>query len=396
MNNEEYRGPEGSERPPKKKNRTGRLLVVVTLILALVGGTTIGTTYYFLDQYFGGKIPVQTTKANPNYTSVSTAYQQPEEGRSTVDIVEEVGPSIVAITKQVAYRDWANNVIYSPGGGSGVIFKIDADQIYILTNNHVIDEADELSVEFHGSDHMAEAMVIGSDAGTDLGVITVAKSELTEAELTRLSPARFGDSDALRVGEPAIAIGSPLGYNNTVTVGVISALNRILDGANDLALVQTDAAINPGNSGGALVNNRGEVIGINTIKIADTRVEGIGFAIPINSAEPIIDELIEKGYVSRPYLGIYGRNIDEELGELYELPIGVYVSRTIEGEGAARAGIRSGDVIIGIDEDRIETLEDLSRALEDNDVGDKVAVKVIRNQTEKRTFEVTLGDVNNN
>jgi serine protease Do len=313
-----------------------------------------------------------------------------------VEIVEEVGPSTVAITTRVAYRDWTNNVFYSPGGGSGVIFKIDADRIYILTNNHVIDEAEELSVEFHGTDHMAQAKVVGSDASTDLGVIAVAKSELTDAELAELSPVRFGDSDALKVGEPAIAIGSPLGYNNTVTVGVISALNRVLDGANDLALIQTDAAINPGNSGGALVNNRGEVIGINTVKIADTAVEGIGFAIPINSAKPIIDELIEKGYVSRPYLGIYGRNINEELGELYELPIGVYVSDAIDGEGAARAGIQSGDVIIGIDDQRIETLEDLSGALADKKVGDRVAVKVIRNQTEKRTFEVTLGDANAN
>ncbi len=210
-----------------------------------------------------------------------------------------------------------------------------------------------------------------------------------------LKPAVFGNSDTLEVGELAVAIGNPLGYNRTVTVGVVSALNRELQvSANKFTLIQTDAAINPGNSGGALVNGNGEVIGINTVKISDTQVEGIGFAIPINSAKPIVDQLLTNGYVSRPYLGVSGRNIDEQLSELYELPIGVYVAQVIPNSAADDAGLEKGDVIISFDGHKVNDMEHLIDLIKGKKVGDKIEVKLVRNGTEKLVKTVELKEKN--
>ena len=190
-----------------------------------------------------------------------------------------------------------------------------------------------------------------------------------------------------------MAIGNPLGdaYDNTVTAGVISALNRKIQIADkELTLIQTDAAINPGNSGGALVGSRGTVIGINSIKLVDTSVEGMGFAIPINVAKPIIEELVNKGSVSRPYLGIMGQDINEDVSELYEIPIGVLVRQVIEGSGADAAGIQAGDIIIEFDGEKITSMKQLTKIIESHKVGDKIEVKLIRDGSYKKTVPVTL------
>lgn len=384
--------------PPKKKSghKAWTRFLVAIVVISLVGGTAAGAGYFLAERYFAGN-PVNSG----NYIERSTEIDNIKEiaafydgtEKSIVSIAEEVGQSIVGITTRVSYRDWFNNVQTLDGAGSGIIFKEDDDAIYILTNNHVVDSADELLVEFT-DDVLVSATLVGTDEATDIGVIKVDKATLDPSFASTIHPVVFGNSELIKVGETAIAIGNPLGYKNTVTVGVISALDRKLDDANVLSLIQTDAAINPGNSGGALVNSRGEVIGMNTIKIADTQVEGIGFALPINEIKPIIDDLLAYGYVSRPVLGISGRNIDEELSELYELPIGVIVMGVYKDSAADRVGMQRGDVIIAIDDVHVNTIEELTQYLSDFEVGDSVQVKVIRDGKEKIEFKVTLTDKN--
>lgn len=386
--------------PIEKDGRSGkgwRRLLVVVVIVSLLGGSSAGAGYYAAQQYFGshsmfgGANYIESNTAIDDAKEIATFYDGSE--KTIVAIAEEIGPSIVGITTKVSYRDWFNNVRTSEGEGSGIIFKEDDAYVYILTNNHVVDSADELLVDF-SDDNLIEAELVGADEATDIGVIKVEKSAMSESLRASVQPVVFGNSSAIKVGETAIAIGNPLGYKNTVTVGVISALDRKLDSANLLSLIQTDAAINPGNSGGALVNSRGEVIGMNTIKIADTQVEGIGFALPINEIKPIIDDLMAYGHVSRPVLGIAGRDIDEDLSELYELPVGVIVMGVYDDSGAASAGIKRGDVIISVNDVHINTIEQLSEYLENFKVGDTIKVKIVRDGKDKIEYNVKLSDKN--
>ncbi len=399
--------PELEERPhtwdrPKPTNQKIRnshqgwtRFLVAVVILSLVGGSAAGVGYFMAERYFGSSVPF---KAN-NYYEANTGLDNSKEiaafydgtEKTIVSIAEEVGQSVVGITTKISYRDWFNNVTTVDGAGSGIVFKEDEKFVYVLTNNHVVDEADELLVEFN-MDHLVKAEVLGTDEATDVGIIKVAKVDMMQNAVGEVKPVVFGNSENIKVGETAIAIGNPLGYKNTVTVGVISALDRKLDDANILSLIQTDAAINPGNSGGALVNSRGEVIGMNTIKIADTKVEGIGFALPINEIKPIIDDLLEYGYVSKPALGIAGRDIDEELSELYELPIGIVVMGVYEGSGAAKAGVQRGDVIISINDEHMSTIKQLSEYLVNFESGDTVTVKIVRDNNEKIEMQIELTD----
>lgn len=379
-----------------KNNKNGwTKFLVAIVIISLLGGGMAGAGYYLAESYFSQR-PIQIGN---NYSETNTVINNAEEiaafydgaEKTVVSIAEEVGGSIVGITTKVSYRDWFNNLRTSEGAGSGIVFKKDTESIYILTNNHVVDAADELMVEFY-EDQLVEAKLVGADEATDIGVIKVNIADIDQNLANKIRPVVFGNSDNIKVGETAIAIGNPLGYKNTVTVGVISALDRKLDDANVLSLIQTDAAINPGNSGGALVNSRGEVIGMNTIKISDTQVEGIGFALPINEIKPIIDDLIAYGFVSKPVLGIAGRDIDEELSKLYELPIGVVIMGVYEGSGAHRVGIKRGDVIIGVDDLHIESIKELTDYLSDHQVNDSVKVKLIRDGKEKIEYDVKLTD----
>jgi len=387
---------EKSDTVKKSSHKQGwtRFLVGI-IVLALVGGTASGAGYYLAEIYFGDSVKnlgsnyLESDTVLDNSHEIAVFYDGNE--KSVVSIAEEVGQSIVGITTKVSYRDWFNNLRTEDGAGSGILFKEDDAYVYILTNNHVVDAADELLVEFD-EDVLVEASLVGTDEATDIGVIKVAKEAIDSGLLKSLRPVVFGNSNAIKVGETAIAIGNPLGYKNTVTVGVISALDRKLDDANVLSLIQTDAAINPGNSGGALVNSRGEVIGMNTIKIADTQVEGIGFALPINEIKPIIDDLLLYGYVSTPVLGIAGRDIDEELSELYELPIGIIVMGVYKNSAAERAGIMRGDIIIAIDDLHVNSISELTTYLSDFEVGDTVDVKLIRDSKEKIEVQVKLTD----
>jgi len=378
------------------KSSSLKKIIVITLIISIVGGLSIGAGISITNNFIKDSEIYASQREIPNNNEDEKNLKINSSNNGTVspivDIAEEVGPSVVAITSKVKMSDWFNNQFTQQGKGSGVIFDIDSDNILILTNNHVINGAEELLVTL-GENTEVAAEVVGEDEATDLAIIKIEKKNVPQEVYSEIKPAKFGDSDKLKVGETAIAIGNPLGYNKTVTVGVISALNRDLNfPEQELRLLQTDAAINPGNSGGALVNIKGEVIGINTIKIADTKVEGIGFAIPINFAKPIIKELIDKGYVSRPYLGILGRDVDEETSELYEIPIGVIVVDVMENTAAQRAGIQRGDVIIQVDDIKILSMEQLSNIIRGHETGDSIRITLVRNGKEKKELNVKLGE----
>ena len=296
-----------------------------------------------------------------------------------------VGPAVVGITNKAVARDWFNNPVETEGVGSGVIFRSDG---YIVTNNHVIDGAKEIIVSLSDGRSL-KGKLIGKDEFTDLAVVKVDESNLPTAT--------FGNSDTVVVGEPAIAIGNPLGleFQGSVTVGVISALNRTLDVSDKrVKLLQTDAAISPGNSGGALVNADGEVIGINSAKVAAAAVEGMGFSIPINTVQTIVNELIEKGYVARPYLGVSVFDPATAARYGYQLNIdkGVYIFRlTLDGP-CGKAGFQRGDIILEINGEEVNSVAELRNKIASYKVGDKVTVTYDRNDT-KRKAEVTLEEM---
>jgi serine protease Do len=363
-------------------------VIVIVLIFAIIGGMAIGAGLGLVNHYFLAEEPTNIEETAVDKEPVEEVIKElilAQDEMNTVQVVDAIDESIVGITSKIQYTDWFNNKRTTEGSGSGVIFKKDNDYLYILTNNHVIDGANELLVEIM-PDEFVTAETIGRDALSDLAVIAIEN----RADYSSIKPVEFGDSDALKPGQKVIAIGNPLGYNKTVTVGVISALERELDANNEFHLIQTDAAINPGNSGGALVDSRGKLIGINTAKISDTAVEGIGFAIPVNEAKPVLDEILKQGFVSRPYLGIYGREVNEEISELYEIPMGIFVSEIIPGTGADNSDLRVQDIIIGIDNKKIFTMEDLSDILQDYDVGDEITLKVVREGERKIEIKVVL------
>ena len=303
----------------------------------------------------------------------STAPISDARNNPIVQAAKKVGPAVVGITNKAVARDWFNRQVeIDKGTGSGVIFRSDG---YIVTNNHVIEGAKDITVAL-ADGRTLPATLVGTDPYSDLAVIKVDATDLPTAE--------FGNSDDIMVGEPAIAIGNPLGleFQGSVTAGVISALNRTLTiGDNRLKLLQTDAAINPGNSGGALVNADGQVIGINSAKLAATGVEGIGFAIPINTAKPIIDELINKGHVTYPYLGVgvLDKQTAAQAGYKLNVDAGVIVMQLELGSPADQAGIRQRDLILKIDGKDTNTVADLRSIIAEHKVGDNITITISRN-----------------
>lgn len=301
--------------------------------------------------------------------------QQLSAARNTpiVAAAKKVGPAVVGITNKAYVRDFFNRVqLTERGTGSGVIYDKAG---YIATNNHVVEGASEIIVSLPDG-RTVKGKVLGADAVTDLAVVKI--------NLDNLPVAEFGDSDTLQVGEPAIAIGNPLGmeFRGSVTAGVISALNRSIEiGERKFNLIQTDAAINPGNSGGALVNADGEVVGINSAKIAVSGVEGIGFAIPVNTAKPILDELAHKGRVARPYLGasLMDQDIANRYGFEMNLHGGIFLVKVVQGSPAAKAGIRAGDIILSFNGSKVKNAVELRTTLSECKVGDSVEVQIMRN-----------------
>lgn len=369
------------------KNRK-LILALIAVILLLVGGIGGYVTRQF---YSTAGTPAADTSKMPNLndkTGGSDSALSPARDTAIVKAVKKVGPAVVGITTKVYNRDIFNQqVLVGEGVGSGVVFDKAG---YIVTNNHVVQGAGDNKVSVSLADgKTVEGTVVGRDPVTDLAVVKIEPT-------TDMAVAEFGDSDSLQVGEPAIAIGNPLGleFQGSVTAGVISALHRTLNVEEQrIPLIQTDAAINPGNSGGALVDADGYVIGINSEKIAQTGVEGMGFAIPINQAKPILEELIKNGKVDRPYLGMWV--LDKEMAARYGYALnadGLYVARLADGGPAQVAGIQRGDLITAINDTKLTTLTELRKALDNFKPGNQVTLTLSRGGA-SQTVQVTLGTV---
>lgn len=330
------------------------------------------------------------------------------------EVVDRVMPCVVSIFGKYTIEDdfWGYLYDYeTEGGGSGIIVGENDTELLIATNNHVVEDSDELTVQFIDAS-VAEASVKGTDADMDLAVIAINLSDLDPATKKQIRIATLGNSDYLKVGEPAIAIGNALGTGQSVTTGVISAVNRAYTddegplygteaGKDDSSavkyLIQTDAAINPGNSGGALLNVRGEVIGINSSKIADYATEGMGYAIPISTAEPILKDLMEKKTKpsqkndSATYLGISGMAVTGELLEKYDIKEGIYITQVFDHTPAKEAGIHKGDILLEIDGYTVGKMSDLTEVLSYYKVGDKVAAKLMtRTNDGYQPYETTV------
>ncbi len=385
--------------------------VLVPFISGILGASlvlTICLQVPVIKDKFANYLNINTSS---NKTStVETASQKSEESVQTsssnlvslekysdtsVYSANKILPSIVGITVEYTVNTpYFGYQMQSSGSatGSGVIITEDG---YILTNNHVVNtsssssyykvsQANKITVKLYNDETIYDAEIVGTDETTDLAVIKIDKSGLPSATL--------GDSDKISVGEFCMAVGSPLGMESTVTAGIISAKARnITSEGKEYTVIQTDAAINSGNSGGALVNSKGEVIGINTLKIAGTGIEGIGFAIPINSTVNISEQLISDGKVKRPYIGISGRDIDSQTAKQYKLVEGVYIVSVGQFTSAEKAGLKSSDIITEVDGTSIKSMDELNEIKNKHQIGDTLALKVYRDN-KYMDVEITLGE----
>ncbi len=347
-------------------------------------------------------------------TTSDTTYQVGYTSQGTVttknrseisSIVENTMPSIVSIHCTVTQTsDWFGQE-YSQeveGSGSGFIVNKTEKELLVATNNHVVEGAQKIKVTFIDGEQ-AEAVIKGTDATADLAVISIDLSTIKQSTLDKISIAKLGNSDQVKVGEIAIAIGNALGYGQSVTVGYISAKDREVavsdayNGSKTMVLLQTDAAINPGNSGGALLNANGEVIGINTVKYASTEVEGIGYAIPISKATTIINELMTREILAEKdqgYLGIGGTDVTEDVAKFYNMPIGVFISEVAEGGAAEKAGLFANDIITKVDNIEITSISQLRDYVTSKRVGTEVTVTYMRKSSgeyKESTAKVKLG-----
>lgn len=341
---------------------------------------------------------VSETSYQIGYTSQGVVTTKSRSEISS--IVEKTIPSIVSINSTTTDTfDWFGQQ-YSEdvdSSGSGFIVKKTEKELLIATNNHVVEGAKKIKVTFIDGEQ-ADAVIKGTDATADLAVISIDLSTMKQSTLDKISIAKLGNSDQVKVGEIAIAIGNALGYGQSVTVGYISAKDREVqvadayNGSKNMVLLQTDAAINPGNSGGALLNANGDVIGINTVKYASTEVEGIGYAIPITRATSIINELMTREILAEKdqgYLGIAGTDVTEDVAKFYNMPIGVFISEVVEGGAAAEAGLLANDIITKVDSIEITAISQLRDYVTSKRVGTEVTVTYMR----KTSGEYTEGTV---
>jgi len=319
------------------------------------------------------------------------------------DVTDSVMPSVVSIVnlsvQEVQNFFFGGTTQYeSQSSGSGIIIGQNDTELLLVTNNHVIAGSKTLTVTFKDGTNM-EAQIKGTDSDLDLAILSVPLSSIESSTKEAIKVASLGDSDALRVGEPAIAIGNALGYGQSVTAGIVSALNCTIENYEG-KLIQTDAAINPGNSGGALLNANGEVVGINTLKVSDQQVEGMGYAIPISDVVDILNELMNKETrtkvpeSARGAIGIKGITVAADMSQYYNMPEGVYVSEIIEGGGADKAGLPVNSIITKIEGNSVDSMEELQEELQYYRAGDTVELTIQvqdRNGYVKETIDVTLG-----
>ena len=386
----------------KQSNGFGKTVLVpfVSGIMgcALVIGTCFGVPS--IKEKLTGSTTTSNTTVQTSSGTTSNLISLSNYSNTAVFAANKILPSIVGI--EVSYTATSNSIFgfgtpqtsTATATGSGIIISEDG---YILTNNHVVDTSSSNSYSYYdisdatsvkvklnsatyGNDATFDAKIVGKDSQTDLAVLKIDKTGLTAAE--------FGDSDQAVVGEFVMAVGSPLGLDTTVTQGIVSAVNREVESdGTKYTCIQTDAAINSGNSGGALVNSEGKVIGINTLKLSGSGVEGIGFAIPINSTLDVTSQLIDHNKVLRPYIGISGISLDESTAKKYNLTVGVYVKTVQNFSPAEKAGLQSGDVIVKADDKDITTMDELNEIKNSHQIGDTMKLKINRNGEEK---EITL------
>ena len=400
----------GNER---KKSKVGKAvgLVASAAVFGLVAGGVMVGVNTVANSYIASNVETKDNIVIGNQTDIksdSESTAAPATNLSNMDvstIVDKAMPSVVAIygKAEITQNSFFGTQSYeAQSSGSGIIVGKTDTELLVVTNNHVIADTDSLEVEFNDGTK-ATASVKGGDSDNDVAVVAIKLSDLSEDTLSKISIANIGDSNDIKVGQGVVAIGNALGYGQSVTVGYISALNREVktEGGTSRNLLQTDAAINPGNSGGALLNMKGEVIGINSAKYSDTDVEGMGYAIPISTVKDLIAELSSKetrtvvAAENQGYLGIQGKDIDEEMAKAYDMPQGIYVYKVVEGGAAASSDLKAKDIITKFDGQSVRSMESLKNMLTYYESGKTVDLTVQRldesgNYVEK-TVTITLG-----
>ena len=429
-------GPSGHRRNQNSFQKKAWTTIALAVIFGLVAAVVFQAANFAADRFLNtGKSSVQIK------TTDSVDLQETASDDSTADkvlsdsengtvaaVAQASMPSVVAITtvsvqEIPSFFGYSSHQYKSASTGSGIIVGDNDDELLIATNNHVVDGATTLSVCFIGDDvanaetetvnagdngdlnveDAVSAKIKGTDADNDLAVVAVKKSDIPEDTLNQIKIAQIGSSDDLAVGQQVVAIGNALGYGQSVTSGWISALNRTIstdDGTNSTGLIQTDAAINPGNSGGALLNMKGELIGINSAKYADSAVEGMGYAIPISKAKPILEELMNRetrekvDSSKKGYLGVSLANLTTEAIEMYNMPTGAFVRSVEDDSPAQEAGICKGDIIVKFDGQKVSDGDDLLDKLQYYKSGEKIEAVIARatnGEYEENTIELTLG-----
>lgn len=429
-------GPSGHRRNQNSFQKKAGATIALAVIFGLVAAVVFQAANFAADRFLNtGKSSVQIK------TTDSVDLQETASDDSTADkvlsdsengkvaaVAQASMPSVVAITtvsvqEIPSFFGYSSHQYKSASTGSGIIVGDNDDELLIATNNHVVDGATTLSVCFIGDDvanaetetvnagdngdlnveDAVSAKIKGTDADNDLAVVAVKKSDIPEDTLNQIKIAQIGSSDDLAVGQQVVAIGNALGYGQSVTSGWISALNRTIstdDGTNSTGLIQTDAAINPGNSGGALLNMKGELIGINSAKYADSAVEGMGYAIPISKAKPILEELMNRetrekvDSSKKGYLGVSLANLTTEAIEMYNMPTGAFVRSVEDDSPAQEAGICKGDIIVKFDGQKVSDGDDLLDKLQYYKSGEKIEAVIARatnGEYEENTIELTLG-----
>ncbi len=429
-------GPSGHRRNQNSFQKKAGATIALAVIFGLVAAVVFQAANFAADRFLNtGKSSVQikTTDSvdlqeTASDDSIADKVLSDSENGTVAAVAQASMPSVVAITtvsvqEIPSFFGYSSHQYKSASTGSGIIVGDNDDELLIATNNHVVDGATTLSVCFIGDDvanaetetvnagdngdlnveDAVSAKIKGTDADNDLAVVAVKKSDIPEDTLNQIKIAQIGSSDDLAVGQQVVAIGNALGYGQSVTSGWISALNRTIstdDGTNSTGLIQTDAAINPGNSGGALLNMKGELIGINSAKYADSAVEGMGYAIPISKAKPILEELMNRetrekvDSSKKGYLGVSLANLTTEAIEMYNMPTGAFVRSVEDDSPAQEAGICKGDIIVKFDGQKVSDGDDLLDKLQYYKSGEKIEAVIARatnGEYEENTIELTLG-----
>jgi serine protease Do len=405
----------GDKEPNQPRKGKGFLkLTVYAAVFGLIGGISFQGYNYATDRFRApsNKVIEGSLEKTIDNTSlvnkenddevdaVKTSNSVTETG-DVATVVENAMPSIVSITSTTSQNEMdifgQVHENQATGSGSGIIIGQNKNEVLVATNNHVVEGATKVEVTF-ADEKVASATVKGTDSSADLAVVSVKLSDLAEDTKNKIKIATLGDSDAVKVGEMAIAIGNALGYGQSVTVGYISAKDRtVAVEDSSMKLLQTDAAINPGNSGGALLNSKGAVIGINSVKYASEEVEGMGYAIPISKAVPIINDLMNREEIpesQQAFLGIVGQDVTAEYAQRFNMPIGVYIGQVSDHSPAQKAGLVVGNIITGFNGNEIATMEELQNKLSYTKAGEvaKFTIKVLeKGQYIEKEVSVTLG-----